>query len=248
MTTVLRATMATSLIALLSACGGGGGSSGPSPAPQPPVSTGPSSTSTRALINFAQDGGQVTTLDNGVTRQTRLFQDGNTAGVVSVDRLAGTDIGLVQYRLGDDVFIYRLTGDPVASMSLPTGSYNGPLTLNYRFDDASNWRVVAGEVNLFLDFQSGDLAIGGLASNGIHSIELFGDAILEGGRFATDETTVRLRDAAGGGAMIRDEIGTVAGIAASHEGNQAIFGLVDGQNPDNGFAVEGGFTATLWQP
>ena len=247
MNTTTRFLGATALLLVLAACGGGGGSSGPSPVTPPPADPTPTGTTTRELVAFVNDGGHTTELDAGVTRRTRGFiQDGQN-GTVAVDRVAGTDIGLVQYRLGDDVFIYRLTGEPVASMSMPSGIYNGPLDMNYRMDGDANWAVMAGQVNLALDFETGEIAIGGMATDRNHSIELFGDAQIVDNQFTDTNTTLRLRNAGRGGTLIRDEVGTVRGMAVSHEGNQAIFGLVDAMNDDNGFRVRGGFTATLDQ-
>lgn len=246
MTTALRLSATAALVALLSACGGGGGTSSPNPTTPPPAqNTGPASTSTADLITFAQ-GGSATQLDAGVSRQTRNFTQNGLSGTVSVDRLAGTDFGLVQYRLGNDVSIYRLTGEVVSSMTLPSGFYNGPLAMNYRFDANSGWSVVQGEVNLVLNFETGELAIGGIASNEAHSIEIFGDAIVVNNEFVTTDATLRLRDAAAGGTFIRDEIGSVSGIAVSEGDNSAIFGLVDSTGNATGFEAVGGFTAILF--
>lgn len=244
MTNITRLLSASAVIALLSACGGGGGTSGPRPTT--PAPTAPASTSTADLVAFVGSGATQTTLDSGVTRRTRNFTEGGAVGTVAVDRLAGTDIGLVQYRLGDDVFIYRLTGEPVASMTLPSGAYNGPLDMNYSLDGGTSWSAMSGEANLSLDFATGEVGIGGIASDSKTSIELFGDAVLVDNRFIDTGTTLRLRDAAAGGTFVRDETGTVQGVAASHNGNQAIFGLVDGVNAATGFQASGGFTATAY--
>lgn len=247
MNTALRLSATTALVALLSACGGGGGTSSPNPVTPPPAqNTGPASTSTADLISFAQ-GGSATQLDGGVSRQTRNFTQDGRSGTVSVDRLAGTDFGLVQYRVGNDVSIYRLSGEVVSNMTLPSGFYNGPLTMNYRFDANSGWAVVQGEANLALNFETGELAIGGIASNGSHSIELFGDATVVNNAFANADTTLRLRDAAAGGTFIRDETGSVSGIAVAEGDNSAIFGLVDSAGNATGFEASGGFTAILFQ-
>ncbi len=247
MTTILRLLSASAAVALLSACGGGGGTSSPSPTTPPPSSTAPASTSTADLVAFVGSGATQTTLDSGVTRRARNFSQDGKSGTVAVDRLAGTDIGLVQYRLGNDVFVYRLTGEPVASMTLPSGAYNGPLDMNYTLNGGDTWRVMSGEANLALDMATGSVAIGGIAGNNRHSIEMFGDADLVDNRFVDRNTTLRLRNQEQGGTFMRDETGTVRGVTASHNGNQAIFGTVAGANETSGFEARGGFTATLFQ-
>lgn len=246
MTYFIRLATSASVLALLAACGGGGGTSSPSPTTPPPADPVPASTSTADLIAFAS-GGASETLDAGVTRQTRSFVQGNQAGVVAVDSLEGTDLGLVQYRLGNDVFIYRLTGEQMASVTMPSGTYSGPLDMNYRFDAGSGWSVLSGDATLALNFETGDVAIGGMASNSQHSIELFGDAVLVGNSFADTNTILRLRDAAAGGSFIRDEAGTVSGLVGSSGGNQAIFGTVESVGAASGFEAGGGFAATLFQ-
>lgn len=245
MNTLLRITASTALVATLAACGGGGGTSSPAPVTPPPAQTvAPTSTSTADLISFAQSG-SLTTLDEGVTRRTRGFTQDGRSGVVVVDQLAGSDIGLVQYRLGNNVSIYRLTGEPVTTAVLPSGTYNGPLDMNYRFDSNSNWSVASGEINLALNFETGELAIGGIASSQNSVIELFGDANVVNNAFADNSTTVRLRDE--NGVFIRDEVGSVSGVLAESNGNQAIFSLVESTGNATGFEAQGGGTAILFR-
>lgn len=243
----LRTGAALAILFGLSACGGGGATTSMPPATNPPAPTAPSSTQVNDLITFAAEGGTLSTLQTGVTRQTRTFTSNGTPGVVAVDRLAGTDVGLVQYRLGSDVFLYSLTGDPVGMASLPSGTFSGPLALNFRLDQNSGWTVMAGDANLSLNMATGRVGLGGIATDFVHSVELFGEANLVDGRFQTDAATLRLRDAAGGGMFIRDETGSVAGTANSQGGNHAIFGTLAGNNPSNGFQLNGGFTTTFDQ-
>lgn len=242
----LRSTAGVLLIATLAACGGGGGGeNAPRPIPDPvPTDQPPASTSNRDLIAFASQGASQT-LAPGVTRSTRGFTENGVAGTVAVDRIAGSNHGLIQYRLGDDVFIYRISGQPVASVTMPSGNYNGPMNLNYRLDANSNWSVMSGEVNLHLDFTTGELLMGGIATGDDgYGIEIFGDARVVGGAFETDDVIVRLRQ---NGAHIRDENGNAEGIVISNDGNHAIFGLIGADNDINGFRMRGGFTGTLHQ-
>lgn len=249
--TAPRMATAMALILGLSACGGGGGadiaSTPPATRPAPTTPTAPTaptapSTEISSLIAFAADGGALTQLQGGITRQTRTFTSNGTPGVVAVDRLAGTDVGLVQYRLGSDVFLYSLTGSPVGTASLPTGNFFGPLALNYRFDQNSGWSVMTGDANLHLDMTTGTVLLGGIATDNVRNLELFGEAALVNGRFETNGATLRLRDAPTG-MFIRDEVGTVTGIASSQDGNHAVFGTLSGANPTNGFQLNGGFAA-----
>lgn len=244
MTFSIRVTASALLLASLAACGsGGGGTSTPTPTP-PPVEEQPASTSNRDLIDFASRGSSET-LAPGVTRRSRAFAEDGVAGSVTVDRIAGSNHGLIQYRLGDDIFIYRLTGQPVANITAPSGNYNGPMNLNYRLDASSNWSVMSGEVNMLLDFESGELLIGGIASNDSgYGIEIFGDAQVVNGAFETDDMIVRLRE---GGVFLRDETGNAEGMIVSNDDRHAIFGLIGSENLENGFAMEGGFTGVLFR-
>ena len=249
MNTIARLAAATALTSILAACGGGGGTSGPDPHTPPPTDPSPDptprSTDTEDLIEFVQNGNMIR-LDDGVSRRTRSFTQDGEAGTVAVDRLAGTDFGLVQYRLGNDVHIYRLTGEPVQSMTLPSGFYNGPLSMDYRFDGNSGWAAMSGEVNFALDFETGALAIGGIAGNDDHSISIFGDTTVVGNRFETDDVTLRLRDVQREGEFIRDENGRMHGIAVSEDGNPAIFGLIDSDGNPSGFMLRGGYSAIIF--
>lgn len=250
--TAPRMAAAIGLLFGLSACGGGGGGNIAStpPATNPPATTAPTAPAPSAQVNeliaFAADGGDVMQLQGGITRQIRGFNVNGTPGFVSVDRLAGTNAGLVQHRQGNDVFLYSLTGNPVGVANLPTGNFFGPMALNYRFDQNSGWSVMVGNANLNLDIATGAVTLGGMATDNFRDMELVGNATLVNGRFETDGATFRLRDASTG-TIIRNETGTVTGIAASEAGNHAMFGVLSGTNPTNGFQLNGGFV-TAHQP
>jgi hypothetical protein len=223
---------------LLSACGGGGGSVGPAPS-QPS----PAAIDVASLVAFASENPDSTTTTRGVVRQTRQFEEGGRSGVVVLDQLAGSDVGLVQYRLGNDVFVYSTTGEPVAGAAMPGGTYSGTMDMNYTFDSASAPGVLTGDVGMNLDIATGMVSMSSLASNANHSIEVFGDAALVDNAFTMTNANAVLRDQANGGVFVRNETVTVDGIAATNANGSAMFGTVEGFNAGTGFAVEGGFAA-----
>jgi hypothetical protein len=198
-----------------------------------------------SLIAFASENPDSTSNTRGVVRQSRAFEDGGRSGIVIVDTLEGSDVGLVQYRLGNDVFVYSTTGAPVAGAAMPGGTYSGTMNMNYTFDSASAPGVLTGDVGLNLDIATGMVSMSSLASNANHSIEVFGDAALVGNAFTMTNTTAVLRDQSAGGTFVRNETVNVDGIAATSASGSAMFGTVEGVNAGTGFSVNGGFAASL---
>ncbi|MBB4209324.1 hypothetical protein [Roseinatronobacter bogoriensis] len=263
--------LSISALALM-ACGGGsstnnGGYTQNPPQDAPPsggsqqTSNVPASTSNEDLIAFAAGGTSRpvggTTIDGEVTRQQRNFTDENgVRGTVAVDRLNGTDFGLIQYRLGNDIWIYRIDGEPVASHTLPGGRYVGNWDINYKFDHDTPWDIASGDFGMTLNIADGTVAIGGMAANARHSVEIFADANVVNNAFGADDVTYLsyiLRDQSVGGVFVRRERDegdfAVSGSGfVNDNGDAAFFGNTSANNPATGFEMEGGFAAPLIIP
>ena len=202
--------------------------------------TGPASTSTRDLIAFANQGTS-TSLGGGVTRKQRTVFINGKEVTVAVDSLPGFGNGLVQYRRGENVYLYTVAGEPITNIRMPSGNYVGVLTLNYQVAKGKPVRVAVGDMGMTLDAKTGNVAIGGLAGNRHNNIEFFADAKARDGAFTATNSIVRLRD--GNGNFIRDHKGTVKGTLATGKKGSAIFGTVSSRNEKTGWKLRGGYTA-----
>lgn len=235
---------------LLAACGGGGGATYDGPVTQPPndvtENSGPASMSLVDLVAFADEG--TTTAKSFRGNETETWsQTRNCAGgeCVTVDRLPGAEtLGLVSYTNGTEAFLYSLMGEPVTDVALPSGIYNGDLTAQYRRGVDGDWIATFGEMNLLLDMQTGEVAIGGIldyqTASGSSSIQFFGDASVVNGAFVDGQTRI-IVDSGGAEQLVTE--GATTGLLADGADASAIFGLVSSHDVLNDFHLEGGFVA-----
>jgi hypothetical protein len=202
--------------------------------------------STRGMVAFG---------DAGSTRQMQ-FRD-NAAGAwrrsencgfsscVTVDRVPGVAGSGQVSRVGrGGTSIYRVFGAPRGAARMPDGIYNGPLTASYRVGANGAWVTREGEMNMVLDTRRGTVAIGGILPydhrDGPNSIQFFGDAKIERGRFAARNVDIIV------GSGTQDAFrtkGRVNGMLASGKRGSAIFGTVGSARARSGLALKGGFTA-----
>ncbi|ETD87248.1 hypothetical protein U716_01495 [Rhodobacter capsulatus B6] len=168
---------------------------------------------------------------------------------VQIDRLAGNDIGLVQYTHGGQDFIYDLTGKPVANVALPSGQYNGPMELRYRRTSNDQWELGTGDMGILLDMAKGEALMGGIvdykASDGhIGSIEVYADATVQNGELVDQSAEIQVDENRTDEQYLTGEIN---GILSHGTNADAIIGTVNGAS-NSGFQVSGGFISTSCLP
>lgn len=202
----------------------------------------PASTSIRDLVAFVNKSGYSrTTIGDGVTRKQRTTHVNGKEVTVAVDSLAGYGNGLVQYRRGDNVYLYTVAGEPIANIKMPSGNYVGPLTLNYRVAKGKPMRVAVGDMGMALHMDTGKVSIGGIVGDSHNVIEFYGDAKVKGGAFTATNSIVRLRN--GEGEFVRDYKGTVNGTLATGKKGSAVFGTVRSGDVKTGWKLRGGYSA-----
>jgi hypothetical protein len=238
------------LVPALAACGGGGGATSEVPPVTPPPTAGPvepASTDIADLIAFADTGTRTRMQfrDNAANGWDRSRQCGGGACVV-VDRIPGAEgAGLVIYQQGTDVFLYDLFGSELATMTAPTGIYNGLLTANYRVGETGDWVATVGEMNIWLDMAAGTASIGGILpytspSVGTSSIQFFGDANLANGTF-TDPNLKILVDS--GSPTGFETVGTTSGLLVAGTDGAGILGTVEATGDPALLLLQGGYAA-----
>ncbi|WP_226562636.1 hypothetical protein [Salipiger thiooxidans] len=234
------------VVAMLSACGGSsGGGANPggdgTPTPVEP-DTGPASASSSDLLDYVLDGGsQVYNYHsnrNNITRMQRSTTVDGEQVVVTVDQLAGGSNGLIQYRNGDDLTIYKLDDTLVASTNTPDGQYNGAFDVNYSVDGGTTWEVGTGDAGATINTSTGEANFGGMATSNredgsFSSIEYYSTSDLVDGQFVDNAASVVHREDGGTQGLYE---GTLNGMVL----DDGIVGIVGGNNRD--FQASGGFT------
>lgn len=233
------------IVSLLSACGGssgGGGNSGGGSTPPPAVDTGPASRSSADLLDYVLDGGSEVynyhSDRNNITRMQRSTTIDGEQVVVTVDQLAGGSNGLIQYRSGDDVTVYKLDDTLVASTNTPDGQYNGTFDVSYSVDGGATWTNGTGDAGVVLDTTSGEAHFGGMASNtssagDLTSVEYYSTSDLVDGQFVDNAASVVYRE--DGFTAGRYE-GELSGMVL----DDGVVGIVGANSGD--FQASGGFT------
>lgn len=189
------------------------------------------------LLSFVADGGVYTSSVGGVDRYTRTARNASGDWVtVTVDYLPGDLIGLVSSRVHGEMAAYSV-GEALTPVSLPEGLYNGVFDVTYR-DGNSAVQVASGDMSAYIDLTSGQVLFGGMAIGSTGSLEVYGEADLVDGAFASTDQLVVLRDA--NGSYIRDEAADVSGITTDDH----VIGMIEGYNAETDFEVQGGFVAT----
>ncbi|MCW3782542.1 hypothetical protein [Defluviimonas salinarum] len=201
----------------------------------------PASTSPADLIAFAMNGGTTSVISHGVERTVRYAEVNGELATVLVDKVPGAGYGLIQYRVGDDMTLYKIDESAVAT-ALPAGDYLGNFDVTYRMDGTSAWQDGHGDIGLGLDPVTGTVTYGSMASAADTSVEFYGTATYANGAFSDNGATVVLRQ---DGNFVRHEAGSLNGIMVGDSLNSAAIGTVSATNAVTGFAAEGGFTAPL---
>ena len=278
MSTPLKLAALLITASMLSACGGGGGGAGGGDPVKPPP-TPPTFKTTAEMAAFAEKGTptvmkwvhdpksgayfEMPASNNTYTAVgkpwTRVKNCSN--GVcVQVDRLAGNDIGLVQYTHGGQDFIYDLTGKPVANIKLPSGSYLGPMELRYRRTSDGQWELGTGDMAISLDMAKGLALMGGIvdytASDGSESsIQVYADASVKNGELVNGITHINVDNygedpvtgETSGGVDAEFFEGEIHGLLSHGTNSDAIIGTVNGAS-NSGFQLSGGFISVSCLP
>lgn len=205
-----------------------------------------SAPSTRGMVAFGDAGStrRMQFRDNAAGAWQRSENCG-ASSCVTVDRVPGVAASGQVSRVGrGGTSIHRVFGTPRGAARMPDGIYNGSLTASYRVGATGAWVTREGEMNMVLDTRRGTVAIGGILPydhrEGPNSIQFFGDAKVERGRFATRNMDIVVGSGASDAFRTK---GRVNGMLVSGRRGSAIFGTVGSARARGGLALKGGFTA-----
>ena len=264
----LKLTALLLTVSMLSACGGGGGGDPVDPPPVDPTPTLPTRDSTiadkmafaekgsKTVMNWVQDpdshayfAAPASSNYTAVGTPWNRIRNCSNGVCVQIDRLAGSDIGLVQYTNGSQDFIYDLAGKPVSNITLPSGQYNGPLEIRYRRTADGQWMLGTGDMGISLDMANGEALFGGIvdykASDGSDSsIEIYADGTVKNGELIDNGTTVHVNRSGVDQQTLTGEIG---GYLSHGTNADAIIGTVEAAS-NSGFQMTGGFISTSCLP